>query len=83
MLELSFLKGMMMDHHHFVLIILADGKPLGISIDLMRQEFTECSVPFNIRYRPEEGLFLCFILQCDHQQLVVTMWIGELHAAAG
>lgn len=83
MLELSFLERVMMDHDHFVLIILADGKSTGILIDLMGEKFTECSVPLHIRYRSKEGLFLCLIFQRNHQQLVVAMWIGELHAAAG
>lgn len=82
MLELSFLKRVMMDHHHFVIIILTDRKSLGISIDLMGEEFAERSVPFNIRYRPKKRLFLGLILQRDHQQLIVTVWIGELDASA-
>lgn len=82
MLELSFLKRMMMDHHHFIIIILTDRKSLGISIDLVGEEFAECSVPFYIRYRPKKCLFLGLILQRDHQQLIVTVWIGELDTSA-
>ena len=82
MLELSFLKRVVMDHYHFVIIILTDWKSLGISIDLMGEEFTERSVSFNIRYRPKKRLFLGFVLQRDHEQLIVTVWVGELDASA-
>lgn len=82
MLELSFLKRVVMDHYHFVIIILTDWKSLGISIDLMGEEFTECSVSFNIRYRPKKRLLLGFVLQCNHEQLIVTVWVGEFDASA-
>ena len=82
MLELSFLQRVMMDHHHFVIIILTDWKPLGIFIDLMGEEFTERTVSFNIRYRPKKRLFLGFVLQRDHEQLIVTVWVGEFDASA-
>lgn len=81
MLEFSFLERVMMDHHHLVIIILTDGKSLGISVDLMGKKFTERSVSFYVWYRPEKGLFLRLILQRDHQQFVVTMWIGKLDAS--
>ena len=67
MLEFVFLQRVVVDHHHFVLIILGDGKSLAIFVDLMREEFAERSVSFNIRDRPEQGLLLGLILQGDHE----------------
>ena len=67
MLEFGFLQRVVVDHHHFVLIILGDGKSLAVIVDLMREEFTERSVSFNIGDCPEQRLVLGLIFKGDHE----------------
>ncbi len=69
---------MVVDHHHFIIICLGNLESLAVFIDLVGQELTDCAVTFDIRHGPEEGLFLRLILQGDHEQLIMAMWIRVL-----
>src|SRR5215467_174021 len=79
MVWLLFLQGMVMDHHHFIVIILRHGKSLAIFIDLVGKKFTEGPVLGDIRNRPQQGLFLGLVVQSDHEEFVMPVWVGEFH----
>src|SRR6185295_2979833 len=81
MVWLLFLQGMVMDHDHLVVIGLRHRKPLSVLIDLMWLKLDKSSVLRDIRNRPQQGLFLGFVVQPDHEEFVMPMWIGEFHTA--
>lgn len=53
MLGFLFLQGMVMDHGHFILIGVRDGKSLTICIDLMRLKLEKGPVRGNVGNRPQ------------------------------
>ncbi len=57
MLSFLFVKGMVVDHDHFVLFCGGDGKSLTVLIDVVRLEFPKIAMKIGVGYGSQEGLF--------------------------
>ena len=81
MLDVFFLQGMVMDHDHLIVVSFCHRKPLAVRMALVRSKFEEGSVLGEVGNRPQQSLLLRHIVQPDHEEFVIPMWVGEFHTA--
>ena len=81
MLGFFFLQWMVMDHDHFIVIRLRHGKSLAVLIDLMRLKLKKCPVLIDVRNCSKQGLLFGRIVQPDHEEFVMPMWVGKFYTA--
>ena len=74
-------KGVVVNHHHFIVIPFGDGESRSVPIDLMGEEVSEGPIRTDFGNSAEERLLRGFVFKCDHEELVVAVRIGELDAA--
>ena len=81
MLGFFFLQGMVMNHDHLIVIRRRHRKSLTVLIHLMRLKLEKGPVLVDVGNRPQQSLVLGFIVQPDHEEFVMSMWIGEFDTA--
>lgn len=52
MLDVGILEGMVVDHHHFIIILFGDREPFVISVDLVGAKIAKRTVGIHFRNRP-------------------------------
>jgi len=56
-------------HHHLILIVFGDGKPLGVFVHLMRLKFQKGAVPQDVRHSP--------VIPAALQPIAVSALVGD------
>ena len=74
-------QGVVVNHHHFIVILFGDGESRSVPIDLMGRKSQKVPSAPTSGTGAEERLLRGFVFKCDHEELVVAVRIGELDAA--